>query len=593
MRTVFPLVIAAAFLLLAQTARADSAPPTNPAAQIVADYEAWSEAEKTTLVGDGKNMVLPDLSLNSDKTQARILAGFRQRLAALPRDGLADADRLNADLLLYAIDDQLEGLRFDEARLAFNSDGGFDTDLIYLADGAKIGSSADLAAWLRILDAVPGYYDAGVANARRGLATRFVQPRVTVETVITRARAAANTPVEQDSLLTPIRQASKDIPEAERAAALARATRLVETRIKPARFAFVRFLETEYLPKARPALSASALPDGKAYYAWLVRRYTTTDMTPEAIHALGLSEVARIRGEMQAVMQQTGFRGDLRTFIASLKTDPRFYAKTRTELIEKGSEIAKRIDGQLPAHFGTLPRLTYSIRPVPAEIEDSYTTGRYFQGDPERGVAGGLMLNTSHLDQRPLYELPALELHEGVPGHHIQIALAQELTGLPRFRREAYYSSFGEGWALYSEWLGEEMGIYRTPYEHFGRLSYEMWRACRLVADTGIHTLGWSLDQARACFKDNTALSDLNIEVELQRYVSWPGQALSYKIGELEIRRLRAEAEQRLGARFDERRFHDAVLLEGSMPLTLLGKRIDRWIAAELAQPVGSPANSR
>jgi uncharacterized protein (DUF885 family) len=574
--------------LLAQTAAV--APPTTPAAQVVADYETYSAAVQAALVGDGKSLFLPDLSLRADKERAAVLAGFRRRLTALARTDMTDADGLNADLLLYAIDEQRDAIRFDEARLAFNSDGGFDTELLYTADGADLRTSADLAAWLRILAAVPGYYDDGVANARRGLATRFVQPRVTVEAVIARARAAAAAPADQDPLLGPIRLASTQIPEAERTAALAQATLLVETRIRPARAAFVRFLETEYRPLARPALSISTLPGGAAYYAWLVRRYTTTDLTPLAIHQLGLAEVARIRGEMETVMRQTGFHGDLQAFIASLRTDPRFYAKTRTELLEKGSEIAKRIDGQLPAHFATLPRLTYTVRAVPADIEESYTTGRYFEGDPERGVAGGLMLNTSHLDQRPLYELPALELHEGVPGHHIQIALAQELTGLPKFRRKAYYSAFGEGWALYAEGLGEEMGIYRTPYERFGRLSYEMWRACRLVADTGIHALGWSLDQARACFKDNTALSDLNIEVELQRYVSWPGQALSYKIGELEIRRLRAEAERRLGPRFDERRFHDAVLLEGSMPLTVLARRIDRWIAAEQARPTDAPA---
>jgi len=283
-------------------------------------------------------------------------------------------------------------------------------------------------------------------------------------------------------------------------------------------------------------------------------------------------------------MRETGFRGDLPAFVAMLRKDPRFYAASREDLLEKAALIVSRIEDKLPRYFGTLPRLPLAVRPVPREIEDTYTTGRYFEGSPKLGVAGGYMVNTSHLDQRPLYELPALTLHEGVPGHHVQIALAQELQDVPAFRRDADVTAFTEGWGLYAERLGEEMGIYRDPYERFGRLSYEMWRACRLVADTGIHWLGWSLDQARACFTENTALSPLNIEVELARYVGWPGQALAYKVGELRIVELRTKAETALGPRFDVRRFHDAVLLAGPLPLDLLARRIDDWIATERAK---------
>jgi uncharacterized protein (DUF885 family) len=295
--------------------------------------------------------------------------------------------------------------------------------------------------------------------------------------------------------------------------------------------------------------------------------------------------VKRIRAEMDAVIRETGFQGDRAAFVAMLRKDPRFYAASRQDLLEKASEIAKRVDDKLPRYFATLPRLTFGVRPVPAEIEETYTTGRYFEGAPKQGVAGGYMVNTSHLDQRPLYELPALTLHESAPGHHVQIALGQELQGVPSFRRNADVTAFTEGWGLYAEQLGVEMGIYRDPYEQFGRLSYEMWRACRLVADTGIHWKGWSLDQARACFTDNTALSPLNIEVELARYVGWPGQALAYKVGELKIMALRHKAEQALGPKFDVRRFHDAVLLAGPLPLDLLERRIDAWIAAEKIKP--------
>ncbi|HEX8660431.1 MAG TPA: DUF885 family protein, partial [Brevundimonas sp.] len=272
-------------------------------------------------------------------------------------------------------------------------------------------------------------------------------------------------------------------------------------------------------------------------------------------------------------------------FLNFLRTDPQFYATTREDLLEKASEMAKRADDGLPALFGTLPRLPYGVRPVPREIEANYTTGRYNQGSIENGIAGGYMVNTSSLDQRGLYELPALTLHEAVPGHHLQIALQQEAEDGPYFRRSVDVTAFIEGWGLYSEFLGEEMNFYRTPYERFGRLSYEMWRACRLVSDTGIHWLGWNLEQARACFRDNSALAPLNIETELQRYIGWPGQATAYKIGEIRLRGVRSRAERELGGRFDVRRFHDALLVDGPLPMALLDERMDRWIAEEKARP--------
>ena len=343
--------------------------------------------------------------------------------------------------------------------------------------------------------------------------------------------------------------------------------------------AYLAMLEIEYLPHAAMSLAARDLPDGERYYAWLIHHYTTTDLPPDQVHALGEKEVARIRGEMQAVIGETGFKGSFAEFLAFLRSDPRFYAKSREELLEKATAIDKRVDAVLPAFFGTLPRLTFGVLPVPPEMEAGYTTGRYWPGDPQNGIAAGYMVNTSELDQRPLYELPALTLHESVPGHHLQIALAQELKGLPWFRRNADLNAYVEGWGLYAEDLGVEMRLYRDAYERFGKLSYEMWRACRLVADTGIHWLRWSREQARACFTDNTALAPKNIEVELDRYISWPGQALAYKVGELTLKRLRRKAEIGLGPAFDIRTFHDALLLEGPLPLDLLEHRIDYWIA--------------
>ncbi|HVJ51040.1 MAG TPA: DUF885 family protein [Aliidongia sp.] len=525
-------------------------------------------------------LTLPDVTPAADAQRKTMLDALQKRLGQIDRAKLAAADQVNHAFLARLIADQLESLRFDESRFPFVADSGFHTTLGYLVGSARIGKRADAEGWLALLESVPKYYADNIANARRGLATGFIQPKSVVEGVLAVARGQASLPVEGDPLLTPLATLPDTIPLVDQKALRAQALALVAGPVRAAQHEFVRFLEADYLPKARTSLGASEMPQGRDYYAWLVRRHTTTDMTPDEVFATGEAEVARIRAEMDGVIKETGFEGSFAEFLAFLRKDPRFYATTRQSLLEKVSEIAKRIDDQLPRHFGTLPRLTYGVRPVPAAIEENYTSGRYFEGSPQRGIAGGLMINTSHLDQRPLFEMPALALHEGVPGHHLQIALAQELD-IPAFRRSADMTAYVEGWALYSERLGLEMGIYRDAYERFGRLSFEMWRACRLVIDTGIHWKGWTIEQARACFTDNTALSERNIESELQRYIAWPGQALAYKIGEIRIVALRKRAEQTLGEHFDERRFHDALLLAGPLPLDLLESRIDGWIEAE------------
>jgi uncharacterized protein (DUF885 family) len=343
---------------------------------------------------------------------------------------------------------------------------------------------------------------------------------------------------------------------------------------------FLRFMEEEYRPRARASLGLSRLPDGEAHYAWLARRYTTTTLTPAQIHDVGLEEVARIRARMEATIAETGFDGSFADFLAFLRSDPRFYAASRADLMAEAKAIAERVDRLMPRWFGRLPKLAYEVRPVPADIEESYTSGRYWTGNPAQGAAAGYMVNTSHLSQRPLYELPALTLHEAVPGHHTQIALAQENESLPLFRRGEGLTAYVEGWALYAEGLGEEMGVYRDAYERFGRLSFDMWRACRLVVDTGLHQFGWTRDRARACLADNTALSQKNVGVEIDRYIGQPGQALAYKIGQLKISALRSRAEERLGERFDIRAFHDLILGAGPLPLDMLASRVEGWIAA-------------
>ena len=556
--------------------------------KLVADYEAYSLAQDPLLAssqGDRAALSrLPDPSLAADVARSKRLKELQKQLAAIKPSELSAEAELNREFLDWTLERQIQRLAFDEARMPFSSDDGFDWTISYLASSTPMRTLADGRAWIDRLNAVPDYYRAEIVNARRGVKTGFTQPRSTSEQVLARAKAQAAAPLAGDPMLAPLDQLPSSIPQADREALRAEALAIVRDKIRPVQAEFATFLATEYLPASRKQLGARSLPGGERYYPWLIENHTTTKLTPDQIHQNGLNEVARIRREMDGVIAETGFKGDFAAFQTFLRTDPQFYATSRQDLLEKASEIAKRIDDQLPAWFATLPRLTYGVRPVPADVEADYTTGRYFSGNPKLGIAGGYMVNTYKLDQRGLYELPALTLHEAVPGHHLQIALSQEAEGVPMFRREADVSAFIEGWGLYAEKLGGEMGIYRDPYERFGRLSYEMWRACRLVADTGIHWKGWSAEQAKACFLENSALSPLNIDVEVARYISWPGQALAYKIGELKIIELRGRAETALGPKFDIRRFHDAVLLAGPLPLDLLEARIDAWIAAEKAK---------
>lgn len=555
--------------------------------QLFAEYQAFAIATDPITAGNlGVEEALgrlPDPSLAAQKAADQALAALEARARSLETVALTPEEALDLLLLAGVLAEQRAEIRFDGARLPFLNDSGFHTEFDYLARATPIRSAADAARWLSRLKGFKAYYDAHIANARRGLKSGFTQPRLVVERVLAVAKAQAARPLRGDPLLAPL-QASALAPDAK-AEALAQAEQLIKAEIAPARAAFVAFLEKDYLPKAKKTLAAKDWPDGEAYYRHLVAHNTTTRLTPDEVHAIGLAEVARIRGQMQQVIAEVGFTGTFTEFLAFLRSDAQFYAPSREALLREAAEIAKRADGKLPALFATLPRLPYGVLPVPEDQEEGYTTGRYWPGSPVLGVAGNYIVNTGNLPARPLYELPALTLHEAVPGHHLQIALAQELgEDQPWHRRTAGYTAFVEGWGLYAEYLGEEMGIYRTPYERFGRYSYEMWRACRLVADTGLHWKGWSLEEAGRCFRENSALSEHNITTELERYVAWPGQALGYKIGEIRLKELRAEAASALGEKFDVRRFHDAVLLAGPLPLEVLSERIAAWIAAEQAR---------
>ncbi len=560
-------------------AHAAFAAPDARLAPVLDAYDAWLSEADPISAGQRGNLQAaarwPDDTPNAVSARQASLARIRRELDAIPPASLTGEDALNRTLLDARIAADQDSARFDEDRIPYASDQGFFVIPDFTASGIALHSTQEAQAWLARLAALPAFYATETANLQRGIATGFVLPRRIAAVQTQAAAARASVPADHDPLLAPL----DTLPDGpDKAKLRARAVALIIDTVKPAQQTLARFYSGTYLPHARDSIGAASLPDGRAYYAMLVRRETTTDLTPDQIFAIGQSEITRIRAAMDTQIAQAGFHGSFAQFQAKLRTDPEFYVTTREALLERASRLAKRVDGQLPRFFGRLPRLPYGVAPVPADIEDGYTTARYDGGSPEQGIAGELWINTSHLDQRPLYELPALVAHEGAPGHHIQIALAQELTDLPAFRRDSNITAFVEGWALYSEQLVSEMGLYTTPYERFGQLSLEMWRACRLVIDVGLHWRGQTRDQALSCLRDNTALSEANMQSEVDRYIAWPGQALGYKIGELKIMELRHRAEAALGGRFDERRFHDVVLDEGAMPLSVLEARVDDWI---------------
>jgi uncharacterized protein (DUF885 family) len=578
------LAISAAVALAAASTPALGQQRGNRAlATVITAYEQMARRyDPLTSASEGDRAALrlmPDGSRENELRQRAELVALKARLERVPTRSLNEEDALNRSYLMRVIDQTIEAIDLDFGRAPISNGDGYFTFGDYLAYTTPIQSADDAEAWLSRLEALPTTYAQGVANARRGVETGYTQPRIVVDRALATARAQVET--LEATLMTPLASMPDTIPAAQQEQLRTRARAIIRDRILPAHRETVTFIEREYLPAARPQLGLRSVPGGENLYRYLVRSYTTTDMTPEQIHELGNQEVARIRALMEEEIRASGFRGNFAAFQRFLRTDRQFYARTPEELIHHASEIAKRADGQLPRLFGTLPRLSYGIRVIPAEQAEGSTTAYYTQGSAALGQSGTYWVNTTRLEARPLYEFPALTIHEAMPGHHLQIARAQELGELPYFRRNAFETAFVEGWGLYSETLGEDMGMYRTPYERFGRLSYEMWRACRLVADTGIHWMGWDIEQARRCFAENSALSPHNIQTELERYIATPGQALAYKIGELTIRRLRREATEALGDRFDIRAFHDELLSAGAVPMDVLEARMRRWVARQ------------
>jgi uncharacterized protein (DUF885 family) len=484
---------------------------------------------------------------------------------------LSPADRVNFEVYHAQISDLLADQKFKTWQMPFNSDSAFWSDIGYELGGDHLRSVDDYRKYLDRLDQIPAYFDQEMANMRLGLQRGFSVPREVLQgRDVSIAAVADLTDPTQSSFYAPFKQLPASIPADQAQALQGQALQRIRDEVIPAYGKLLKFFRDEYVPRARTTLAAEALPDGKAFYRQQIREYTTLDLKPDQIHRIGLDQVAKIHAQMLKVMRDTDFKGDFPAFLAFLRNDPQFYAKTPQELLDKSAWVAKEVDGQMSKFFGHLPRARFTIEPVPADIAPYYTSGR---GGPDV-----YLVNTYDLKSRPLYNMPALTLHESYPGHALQLELAAERHGQPAFRRNGYISAYGEGWGLYSEYLGNEMGIYKTPYQKFGFLTYQMWRACRLVVDTGIHHLGWTRQQAIDYLTSNTALSNREIANEVDRYISWPGQALSYELGYLKIRELRSNAEKILGAKFDLRHFHDTVLSTGSVPLPVLEKRIEHFI---------------
>ena len=582
MRTLLLALLLAPVLAAAHQA-APAHPPANPAdARLAAIHEAEWKWRMQEAGADGEAdpdsrppaRTLEDVGPQAQARRLAYLEGVLRQLDGI--DAAALSPRAQVDLAVYRpqIEHMAAAIRFGDHQMPFNADSSFWANLGFMAQAPLRDAEAYRAYASRLRD-VPRHFDQQIANMRAGLARGFSVPRAVLDgRDASIAMVAELKDPEAAALWAPYKRMPAGIPAADQAALRAEGRAAIHEAVIPAFAKLLTFFREEYVPQARTTLAAEAMPDGKAWYREQIRKYTTLDHSPEEIHAIGLAEVAAIRAEMDAIIEGLGFKGRspqtrFADFLAFLRSDPQFYAKTPQELLNHAAWISKRVDGEIGKIIGTLPRNRFAIVEVPPDIAPFWTAGR--------GGASTYWLNTYDLPSRPLYNLPALTLHESAPGHSLQQSLVNEQGEAPGFRKQ-YISAYGEGWGLYSEWLGKEMGIYETPYEDFGRLTYAMWRAARLVIDTGVHAKGWSREQALAYLRDNTALSEHEVTTEVDRYISWPGQALSYKLGEILIMRLRREAEAELGARFDVRAFHDAVLAQGSVPLPVLETQVRAYI---------------
>jgi uncharacterized protein (DUF885 family) len=506
-----------------------------------------------------------------------------EQLKKIDRAQLSAAAQLDYDLYSYKLARAIEGDRFPDEYLAIDQMGGVYSDLPQLVQRLSLLTAKDYRALLERMHRYPLLVDQTIALLKKGIETGVMPPSVLMielpRLIDAHIAAPEKTPLWQLAFADMPAAIDKKTQDELRA----RAKKLLADEVVPAISRLRSFVVDSYIPKARADIGFSKMPDGIAWYNHRIKVFTTTDLTADRIHQIGLAEVARIRGEMQAVMKASGWKGDLPGFFTFLKTDKRFFFDDRQQLVSAYRELAKRIDPELPRLFRTLPRLPYGIMPTPAYAEKTAPAAYYTGGAQDLGKAGRFWANTYDLGGRPKWEMEALTLHEAVPGHHLQIAIAQELPEVPEFRRWGGFTGFIEGWGLYAESLGSELGLYKDPYAKFGQLTFEMWRAVRLVVDTGMHSKGWTRAQAIQFFVDNTSKPLHDIEVEVDRYIAWPGQALAYKLGQLKIKELRAHATKELGERMSIRDFHDAVLGAGALPLDVLDARIRRWVATQKA----------
>jgi len=546
------------------------------------DYQMEQHPTWASRLGDRRwNDRWADLSLDAIEKRHRHKLEVLTRLRAMNREALSSRDQLNYDLFLKDYQDEVEGYRYRWYLIPLNQRGGIQT-IDELADVLRFESLKDFEDWLARLRAFPTYMDQTIALMREGIKTRVILPKIVLDRIPTQIDHQIVSDPKASPFYKPFTHYSTSIAGADRSRLSQEAEKTIAASVVPVFRQLKEFFLKDYLPAAWDQVGVWQLPQGEAMYRFFVRIETTTTMTPREIHDLGLSEVKRIRAEMQNIIDKLGFKGSFAEFAAFLRNDPQFYYKTPEELLVAYRALTRRIDPMLVKLFGTLPRTPYGVEPIPKNIAPDTTTAYYNSPAADGSRAGTYFVNLYKPETRPKYEMMALSLHEAVPGHHLQIALAMEQKGLPNFRRYGAYTAFVEGWGLYAESLGEEMGLYDDPYSKFGQLMYEVWRAARLVVDTGLHYMRWDRQKAIDFLSENTAKPELDVVNEIDRYIAMPGQALAYKIGQLKIAALRAKAEKRLGAKFDIRAFHDELLKDGTLPLDLLEAKMDAWIENQL-----------
>jgi uncharacterized protein (DUF885 family) len=556
--------------------------PSAALEQLMEDEWAWRLRENplfATSVGDhSAGDKLPSVSPADYERRERDVRALLKRWEAIDRAKLGDAERVNYDVFGRMLRDRLGEWEFKSYLMPITNREGFHTDFPQLAENVPLRSVHDYDNYCARLEGTRDYFAQHVELMRAGLKAGYVLPKVVMQGLEDTVSPHVVDDASKSLLYEPFQKFPDAIAEKDRARLTERGRKAIAASVVPAFRELRDFFVKEYIPGGRESIACAGLPNGKGYYEFLVKSYTTLDLTPKQVHETGLSEVKRIRGEMDAVIAKTGFKGSFAEFVQFLRTDPRFYPASGDQLMKETAFVLKKIDGQLPTLFKTLPRMPYGIKPIPDFMAPKTTTAYYERPAGDGTRAGCYRVNLYDLKSRPLYEVEALSLHEAVPGHHLQIAISQELPDVPMFRRYEYFTVFGEGWGLYSERLGMEMGLYQDPYSDFGRLSYEMWRAMRLVVDTGMHYFGWTRQQAIDYMAANGALSMHNITAEVDRYIAWPGQAVAYKTGELKLRELREQATRELGERFDVREFHDVVLWNGAVPLDVLEANVRAWV---------------